>query len=197
MLGLHESRNFDLFVRFLTQPDQEAWAKYAAVNAIALPSTAMVSESVTDNLRAMVLNEGDAALPTGGGDLFAGVFERKHSDEGWMLRLCTIASKEAAMKGAPEGIECVARFFDDEATASKAGFKAAWIGFLRAFNVFQFLPRSWFVTSRGLEENAYAALTEAIGRKPEAKPVVDDPSLAELMDLSAPEVRSLLRLISH
>jgi hypothetical protein len=37
MLGLHESRNFELFVRFLTQPDHEAWGKYAALSAIALP----------------------------------------------------------------------------------------------------------------------------------------------------------------
>lgn len=101
------------------------------------------------------------------------------------------------MKGAPEGIECVARFFDDQETASKVGFKAAWVGFLRSFNVFQFLPRSWFVTSRGLEANAYAALTDTISRKAEPKPAVDDPNLAELLDLSAPEVRSLLRLISH
>ena len=51
MLGLHEARNFDILVRFLAQPDHEAWANYAAVNAIALPSTAMVSESAAANIR--------------------------------------------------------------------------------------------------------------------------------------------------
>lgn len=197
MLGLHESRNFDLFVRFLTQPNHEAWAKYAAISAIALPSTAMISESAANSLRTAVLSEGEATLPTGGGDFFAGVLEREHSDEGLMLRLCTIASKEAAMKGAPEGIECVARFFDDQATASKPGYKASWNGFLRSFNVFQFLPRSWFVTSRGLETNAYAALTDAFSSKTEPKPAVDDPTLTDVLGLSVPEVHPLLRLISH
>jgi DEAD/DEAH box helicase domain-containing protein len=99
------------------------------------------------------------------------------------------------MKGAPEGIECVARFFDDQESSAKPGFKATWIGFLRAYNVFQFLPHAFFVTSRGLEANAYATLADAIVRKSEVKSTADSPELVELLDLTAPEARSLLRLI--
>jgi DEAD/DEAH box helicase domain-containing protein len=195
MLGLHESRNFDLFVRFLTQPDHETWARYAAVNAIALPSTAMISESAADNLRTAVLNDGNATLSSGAGTRFAGLFERRLADQSPMFVLATTASKEAAMKGAPEGIECVARFFDDQESSAKPGFKATWIGFLRAYNVFQFLPQAFFVTSRGLEANAYATLADAIARKSEVKSTADSPELVELLDLTAPEARSLVRLI--
>jgi len=197
MLGLHEIRNFDLLVTFLTQPDQEAWARYAAISAIALPSTAMISETDAESLRMGVLGDGDAALPASGGELLAGVFERKHENEAPMFLLCTIAPKVVAMKGSPEGIECIARLFDEEATVSKAGVKAAWIGFLRTFNVFQFLPKSWFVTSRGLEANVYAPLTDNIWARTEPVPPVEDPTFAELLELTAPEVHSLLRLISQ
>jgi hypothetical protein len=108
------------------------------------------------------LNNGSVTLPMGGGSFFAGIFERKLVDDSPIFVLCTTASKDAAMKGDPEGIECIARFYDEQVTAAKTGFKAAWIGFLRAYNIFQFLPHSFFVTSRGLEANAYAALTDAI-----------------------------------
>ena len=196
MLGLHEARNFDLLVRFLTQPDHEALANYAAVNAIALPSTAMVSESAAANIRTTVLNDGSATLPTGGGIMFAGIFERKFANQSPMFMLSTTAPKEVAMKGDPEGIECVARFFDEHATAPQPGFKAAWIGFLRSYNIFQFLPHAFFVTSRGLETDAYARLTDAITRESEQKTKDDNLELGELLDLTAPEARSLLRLIS-
>ena len=127
--------------------------------------------------------------------MFAGLFERKHADHSPMFLLATIAPKEVAMKGDPIGIECVARFFDEPEIASKPGFKAAWIGFLRAYNVFQFLPRSFFATSRGLEANAYATLTDITTRSRDHQPANVNPELGELLDLTAPEARSLLRLI--
>lgn len=195
MLGLHESRNFDFYVRLLTQPDQEAWAQYAAVSAIALPSTALISESAADGLRNAIFNEGLVTLPTSGGTLFAGILERKHADQSPMFVLATIAPKEAAMKGDPELIGCISRFFDEEVAAAKPGFKAAWIGFLRAYNIFQFLPHAFFVTTRGLEANEYAALTDTIFRKGQPASTNENPELAELLDLTTPEARSLLRLI--
>ena len=195
MLGLHESRNFEIFVKFLTQPDHETWAKYAAVNAVVLPSTAMICESGAENLRAAVLNDGNGTLPAGGGDWFGGIFERRLLDQCPLFVLCTIARKEAVMTGDPEGIECIARFFDDEATACRPEFKAAWIGFLRAYNVFQFLPRAFFVTTRGLEANEYATLPDTITLKGGPEATGDNPELGELLKLTALEAHSLLRSI--
>jgi len=196
MLGLHESRSFDLFERFLMEPDQDTWSKFATVNAIALPTTAMIPESEADPLRVAVLSDGNVTFPAGGGTLFAGIFERKFANHDPMFVFITTAPKEAAMNGDPNGIECVGRLFDEPELAAQPGFKAAWIGFLRAYNVFQFLPQAFFVTSRGLEENAYATLTDAINRKSDPKATADSPELNELLELTVPEVRSLLLLIS-
>ncbi len=196
MVGLHEARSFELFVRFLTQPDQNAWAKYAAISAIVLPSTVMIAESAGDELRNTLLNAGSVTLPASGGTLFAGLFERKFSDGAPMFGLITIAPKEAVMQGDPRGIECVARFFDEREAATQPAFKAAWIGFLRAFNIFQFLPHGFFVSSRGLETNAYATLADSFSRSTGPKPPDDNPELVELLGLTDPEARSLLRLIS-
>lgn len=195
MLGLHESRNFDLLIRLLTQPDQGAWAKYAAVNAIALPSTALISEPAAEDLRTAVLKDGDVKLPAQGGALFAGIFERKLSDQSAMFLLATLAPKESAMKGDPEEIECIARFFDEEAIAARPGFKATWIGFLRAYNIFQFLPRAFFVTTRGLEANEYATLADIFTRNSQPAPSADASELANLLDLTAPEAHFFLRLV--
>jgi DEAD/DEAH box helicase domain-containing protein len=196
MLGIQESRNFDLLVKFLTQPDGAGWGKYAAISSIALPSVAMVAESTIESLRHAILDTGNVKLPASGGDFFAGVYERKHDDGGSTFCLCTFAPKEAAQKGDLNGIECIGRLFDDEAAACKSGFKATWGGFLRAYNVFQFLPGAYFVTSRGLAAGAYATLNEVSGRTAKSQ-ATDSPALVELLELTSPMVHSLLRLIAQ
>jgi DEAD/DEAH box helicase domain-containing protein len=42
--------------------------------------------------------------------------------------------------------------------STEADFKKAWNGFLRLYNLMQFLPESLFVTAQGLQDNAYQSL---------------------------------------
>jgi len=192
MLGFHEYRNFDLLVEFLVRPSADAWPKYAAACALALPTFALLDDPAAERLRMEALSAGVSRLQGSSGDWFAALAERKTEDGTVILQECTIAKKTEAQKGHPGSVECIIRLFDDEQVACKPMFKPAWIGFLRAFNILQFLPRTLFVTSRGLASGSYEFLN-ATTRRPPAPPV-DDPALVELLELAVPEVRFLLFL---
>lgn len=47
---------------------------------------------------------------------------------------------------------------DDQEAKEKEEFQAYWNGFLRLYNLFQFVPYSFFVTTGGIDGNAYTGL---------------------------------------
>jgi hypothetical protein len=47
---------------------------------------------------------------------------------------------------------------DREESREQSGFRHAWNGFLRLFNLFQFLDKSWFVTSSSVDEFDWSEL---------------------------------------
>jgi DEAD/DEAH box helicase domain-containing protein len=48
---------------------------------------------------------------------------------------------------------------DHGEASEQPGFKAVWNGFLRLYNVYQFLHRAFFVTARGNDARAYDTIT--------------------------------------
>lgn len=197
LMGFQDLRSFDLFVNFLAKPEPGLWGRYAALVALALQQPRKIDDGEADAMRAAVLGQ-DAERPPAVGEAGLGVsMERKYMGDATMLKMCTIASNVAAQAGDPAQIECIGRLFDEASAASNQGFKAAWIGFLRGFNVLQFLPGAWFVTTRGLEANSYAVLLQASGVRSTRPTGQPDQSLDELLDLCAPEVRALIRLIKE
>jgi DEAD/DEAH box helicase domain-containing protein len=53
----------------------------------------------------------------------------------------------------------------DDHKVSEPGFQVAWNGFLRLYNLFQFLEDSWFVTHMGLEQDLYQPILDQIKQK--------------------------------
>ena len=84
------------------------------------------------------------------------------------------------------------RLFDEAENPQRAEFKAAWNGFLRCHNMFQFLPQTQIFTSRGLlaGEISPDALQKENASGPGVK--TQDTALSEWLGLTDPMVHELL-----
>jgi DEAD/DEAH box helicase domain-containing protein len=72
-----------------------------------------------------------------------------------MLTWVTTEAVRQRKLGAVQVVGCL-RDVGEVCTATK--FKKAWNGFLRLYNLMQFLPDCLFVTAQGLQDNAYQSL---------------------------------------
>ena len=61
--------------------------------------------------------------------------------------------------GQPYGVRVGCCLHDSEEERNRTSFQGAWNGFLRLYNFFQFLPCAYFVSSDGVEKQAYQGLT--------------------------------------
>ena len=198
MLGFHEMRNFRLLLEFLARPD-ESWDRYAEVNALTFPLKALVDDVSATALRTAAMSN-DTGLPVlndTGGEFFAAWYERVDDQDNRLIQICTIAPKQSIQSGSIDNIEVSCRLLDGPPQDTNPRFKAAWGGFLRAFNIFQFLPRAFFVTSRGLESGEYLGFAEANGSSPVPQPHVQHSALVELMGITTPEVHVILKTVAE
>ncbi len=85
-------------------------------------------------------------------------------------------------------IQCLL-YLDDSADAQAAeGFQKDWNGFLRAMNLYQFLPTSFFVAQSGLDDHAYDEL-----EPPKEDGFID---WLDVQDMVDPEGKELLNQIA-
>ena len=94
-------------------------------------------------------------------------------------------------------ISVICRFFDDDDLADKSHFKAAWNGFIRMYNVYQFIPEAVFITSKGISEGHYLWLMTDAGTEKDRIPDESD-SLAALRAVTDAHIHPLLSfLVEH
>ena len=74
------------------------------------------------------------------------------------LELLTWVSTDAISRRALEVVQVVGLLHDMGDIDTTADFKQAWNGFLRLYNLLQFLPDALFVTAQGMQDHAYQAL---------------------------------------
>jgi DEAD/DEAH box helicase domain-containing protein len=70
----------------------------------------------------------------------------------------TWVTTDAISRRALDAVEVVGVLHDVGDIDTAADFKRAWNGFLRLYNLLQFLPESLCVTAQGVQDNAYQAL---------------------------------------
>lgn len=198
MRGFHELKTFPLFIEFLARPERKAWMRYAEVHSISFPSKALLDQKTAERVRAAATSK-SGTLPVIAGDageFFSAWYERVDESGVRLLQVCTIAPKIVVQKGDVDEFAFIARLFDAEPQCSNPRFRGAWGGFLRVFNVFQFLPRAYFVTSRGLENNEYQGFDEALWTRSNSEGGVGTAAVTELLTLTTPETHALLREIA-
>ena len=89
----------------------------------------------------------------------------------------------------PGAMHGIVHLDDTQETRKNKGYERAWRGFLRAMNLFQFLPHIFFTTSSGLQEGRYDSLAGDV--EPE------DYSWEEVYARASEECRALVKALQE
>jgi len=112
-----------------------------------------------------------------------------------LIKLISHITKDDYSENHFHNMSVICRLFDDEDLVEKAEFKPAWNGFLRMYNVYQFIPGAVFITSRGIAEGQYLWLmTEA--KEEKARVTVDAEALAVLQSMTDAYIHPFLSFIA-
>lgn len=204
MSGLHGKDGFDLFIEYLAQPDRNMWKMYSIILAMVLLDARQALarngiDVVAERLMKDVAWEAvtSATLPLESGDCLAGFLKKDYDEMHPMLRLLIHIEAGALKNQRFDKYHVVCRFFDDDDMADKKEFKAAWNGFIRLFNLYQFIHNAAFITSKGITNGEYAGFTFecATEIRPDETFVSDE--LEELLSITDPSEHLLLRKIAE
>ncbi len=149
---------FDIFFDFLSHPGNLQWQDMALVYALALhtdPAPAMPS-SWQEDLAGLPPGM-DEGLTSHTGEMIVGGPQWKDLPG----ITCYACSDRICVKKHHDkvGIVAILEDPDDDAVhAVDAGFETIWNGFLRAYNLLQFLPNTLFFTRKGLKDHQYDGL---------------------------------------
>lgn len=191
----HEEDAFTLLIRFLFNPEAALWKGYAYAQAMSIrshPASSGLVDELIHHLYASQSTSGHLAHDeVMEGNEQYGIVLSPHNHQPPLIALLS-ALRDQHDAGKLENTVVVCRLFDDAENNDKAQFKAAWNGFLRAYNVFQFLPNVTFITTAGLMDGGYDFLPEARARKVEAKKLEAQAVVSEMLSLAHPLVRPLI-----
>ncbi len=163
---VHPADSFRLFVRLLRKPEVTAWQMASFVQAMVYLDLALSSD---EKRLANWLEDLGRRLP----DNVMGVFEGIGRDSLYghippqegasneVVNLHCVFGKKALNPPDGNGGCAVCQIDDTDERIETQGFEAAWIGFLRLMNVFQFLPKGYFLSRKGLEKGLYGFLTDS------------------------------------
>ncbi len=189
LVDLNASDSFDWLVRFLSDPDEERWRCHAFVHgAMHLDakrfSAEREKEGWLEKLRSNFPEEIAEQMGGAGGDGFLGLSEGDSED---FAKIFVSMDKESLRNKDASGMRVACRFSDGAAERGKKSFESAWNGFLRFYNLLQFLKRSFFHAGEGGDAGRS---WEAAGGV-EAEGSVSD-EWAEIKELTEPEMHGLI-----
>jgi DEAD/DEAH box helicase domain-containing protein len=113
------------------------------------------------------------------------------------VRLFVQAEQSALQESDLQGIRVVCCLDDGQGAQEQVSFERSWINALRLFNIFQFLPKAFFVTTQGLQQGHHFELqnifnSEAKKETTAASPESEDPAWLEAYELADPAVHPTL-----
>ena len=189
---------FEQLMAYLKEPEPQDWQKMVFSHSLGWFDGTMRSKDFIDTLSAVYKEHGPSSL---NGDfsadveaaLFAGLGINRPEDP--LMIVCKVPM-QAIQELNPE-LASFSVLLDNSPNAKQLGaFKPAWHGFLRAYNLFQFLPRSGFFTSEGGKSGAYESLKWRNSRGEEDQAVdeaVTDEALASVLEEVLDEFQEVIR----
>ena len=155
--------SFALLVRVLGEPNQRAWQASAAIQMLVhMDMRGCDSDDIMLELERL-LGEGSpwvvALCPAADArGLVKGTLADTDSAASARLELLTWVTTDAISRRALDAVQVVGMLHDVGDIDTAADFKRAWNGFLRLYNLLQFLPECLCVTAQGVQDNAYQVL---------------------------------------
>jgi DEAD/DEAH box helicase domain-containing protein len=200
--AVHNLDSFDMFIFFLSDPNIAMWKMYAFIHMMLhiVPGKQYTKKAVENgidllqqdiNCNLIVLNlESEDS-----GNHLCGKYERNYGNGQPMIKLFTCIEKSSLQSNKFSEFRIICRLFDEKDIAINPTFKAVWNGFIRMFNLYQFVKNALFVTSQGIADGEY------LGLKPEVtSDVLREEHIAanlnELMGITDPSLHQLLFIIA-
>ncbi|MFH0754839.1 MAG: hypothetical protein V2A70_09755, partial [Candidatus Omnitrophota bacterium] len=199
--GLRFQSSFDMFMTYLSHPSQNMWKMCALIHG--LVHLDCVCQADDASSAAQVLWQDipwhEVQLETKSdqeGSSLSGLYQKSCEDSP-LIKLAAGMDKEDYAKNRLHKMSIVCRFFDDDELADKPHFKAAWNGFIRMYNIYQFIPDAIFITSKGVSAGHYLWLMTEAGKQKD-KRAGDSSAWAELIKVTDVHIHPLLSfLLDH
>jgi DEAD/DEAH box helicase domain-containing protein len=152
---INNTDSFDWLIRFLTNPNPEEWGCHAFVHGLIHLDhiTYGTKEGESKWFKNLELKHPDAvtdivkeAVAGKPDSWFFGLVQPdlKHH----FLQMDVAVSKDAIQANKISEMYIACRLEDLDEFQKKKGFEPAWNGFLRLFNLFQFIPHTYFITGQ-------------------------------------------------
>lgn len=205
--GLHDfvklpsNCSYDWFAKFLSGPDEKRWARFAFFAFVTFLDFQRFSdphavEAWRGDLSNFVTDD-IVDLDELTGSLFYGLYEPRGNSSVPQIRLFAAAEQSVIQNENPAGAMVVCGLMDSEESRSGNDFESAWVGYLRLHNIFQFLPRTVFVTQEGLAGKVHRRIRPTMAVSVDAPTTVADGEWRELKDLCDAELHELLDALAE
>ncbi len=199
----HTQNSFELLAKFLLDPDEHLWRRYAFVLGLMHIDYARFKgekERIewSDGLKQALPDDMVNAFEELDCERLYGHLSHPSSDQP-LLNLWVCVEKDAVKVPSPGigGMAVGCCLNDANELDIEGGFERLWNGYLRLYNLFQFIPTAFFITTTGVKANSYQQLrlkkyvstslalpAEEISLWNEAKELTDS-ELHDLLDLLA------------
>jgi DEAD/DEAH box helicase domain-containing protein len=163
MHTLHQADSFDWLIRFLANPDANRWTQCAFVHGLIHLDKMVENEKWEKSLSALPENIG-SFLAENSETCVRGRWQ-SGKDQG-KVDLWLAVEPVCVNDGKAHGMRLALCLPDSEAERGAEGFESVWNGFIRLFNLFQFLPFGFCVTTKGQEIRAYEKLEIKLAKEP-------------------------------
>ncbi|MFZ4441061.1 MAG: hypothetical protein ACOYOS_21835, partial [Syntrophales bacterium] len=193
--------SFDMLMTYLDDPDSNMWRMCAIIHGLVHLDCICKDEEVRSvaNKLCEDLSWRDVQLDMNtdkSGSSLGGLYQKSCEDMP-LIKLVASIGKDDYGENRFHKISIICRFFDDDDLADKTHFKGAWNGFIRMYNVYQFIPEAIFITTKGIAEGQYLWLTTDPAMQKDRMPDESD-SLAALEAVTDAHIHPFLSfLVAH
>ena len=196
--ALRFQSSFDMFMTFLAHPIPKMWKMCALIHGLVHLDCVCQTDDARSAAQALWQDIpcNDVQLETKSdqeGGCLSGLYQ-KSCDDSPLIKLVARMDKEDYAKNRLHRMSIICRFFDDDELADKPYFKAAWNGFIRMYNIYQFIPDAIFITSKGISAGHYLWLMTEAGKEEEKTPD-DSAAWSELRKVTDTYIHPLLSFL--
>ncbi|MBF0322585.1 MAG: DUF1998 domain-containing protein, partial [Magnetococcales bacterium] len=185
---IQQTNSFDWLIRFLENPDAKVWSRCAFTHGLihrdkTIPYIPWKEslQSLPENMATFLAQDAES-------------WERgswKSAKEEGDIDLWMSVEPTCIKGGDIQGMRLALRMPDAEAEQNEQGFEAIWNGFVRLFNLFQFLPHGFCVTTTGQAKRVYDDLEITLAGSEQPPPVVQGWQ-GDVINLADQSLHSLL-----
>lgn len=195
--------SFEMLLKYLATADENMWGVYSIVQGLCRIQMPCQEQEVLECRESFFTATDCKDVKTlitkdSSGKSLAGVYAEYIDDASSRLKMLINIGTDDYRTARYSAMQVVCRIFDEAEQTAQPSFRPLWNGFIRTYNLFQFIPGAAFIASSGVAEGAYSFLSEkGTGKATWTSPdVPSTDELAILKQVTEQSVHPLLELIA-